>query len=159
MEKIKDFLNEIESHISVILLVAMLVILFKQVVLRYVFNNANAWSEELARYMFIWFTYLSASVCVLKNRHIRIDTLINVWPKVLRPFIVITGNLIFLAYCVVTAYYGAIFTQVLIGTGRISLGLQMPMWIVFAVIPVCNTAMAIRLIQNMVNQLRTPKEA
>jgi TRAP-type C4-dicarboxylate transport system permease small subunit len=129
-----------------------------QVILRYVFRASNAWSEELSRYLFIWFTYLSACVCVYKNTHIRIDTLLKVWPKMLRPAIMVIGNLLFLAFCVITTYYGVIYTQSLMAGGRVSLGLQLQMWIVFAVIPVCNTAMALRLIQNMVKNFRSYKE-
>jgi len=159
VEKLKNWANEIENNLSAGLLASILIILFMQVVLRYVFRASNAWSEELARYMLIWFAYLSASVCVYKNAHIRIDTLLSIWPKALRPAIVVVGNLIFFAFCVVSTYHGWLFTRTLMATGAVSLGLGLEMWIVFAVIPVGNVAMAIRLIQHTVKTFRKPKAA
>jgi len=151
---LKKWIDEMESNICSVLLVAILVILFSQVVLRYGFNAATAWSEELARYLFIWFAYLSASMCALNNTHIRIDTLVNVWPKIVRPYMLLVGNLIFVAFCVFTTYYGWLFTHSLMESGQISLGLGIEMWIVFAALPVCNLLMIIRIVQSSIRIMK-----
>ena len=46
----------------VLLFAAMVVACTAQVIWRYLFNDPLVWSEELARYLFIWISYLSAWV-------------------------------------------------------------------------------------------------
>jgi len=148
VEQLKKGLNSIEANASAILLMLMLAILFAQVVLRYIFNAPTAWSEEVARYMFIWFAYLSASMCALSNTHIRIDTMVMIWPRIIRPYMFFVGNLIFFLFCLFTTYYGWLFTRSLMDAGQISVALGMEMWIVFAALPVCNLLMMIRILQS-----------
>ena len=45
--------------------------------MRYFFGNAIKWSEELARYIFLWQIWLGASYGVKKSKHIRIDIIFN----------------------------------------------------------------------------------
>ncbi len=59
----------------VALLVVMVLVAFVQVVLRYVFNNPLSWSEEVARWSFVWMTFVGAALGVKRNSHVRIDNL------------------------------------------------------------------------------------
>jgi len=154
MERLKRWFNDLESNVGFLVLLSILAVLFLQVVLRYVFRSSNTWSEEVARYLLIWFAYISASLCVLTNSHIRIDSLLNVWPKALRPVIVIIGNLVFLAFSLFSIYHGYLFTRTLMETGQISLGLRLEMWIVYLCIPVCNTLISIRLVQVIIRTIK-----
>ena len=43
---------------------------FGQVVFRYVFNSPMTWSEELARYLFIWCAFLGWVVASRRNSHL-----------------------------------------------------------------------------------------
>ena len=52
------FLNEhLEEFFIIPLMFAMSIIIFIQVVMRYAFQNSLTWSEELARYLFVWLVY------------------------------------------------------------------------------------------------------
>ena len=62
MKKILKWLDDnIELYICVFLMSFMTLLVFVQVVMRYVFNNSLSWSEELARYTFIWLIYIGIS--------------------------------------------------------------------------------------------------
>ena len=54
-------LKKIDEHLEDILLVTLLslmsLIIFVQVIMRYLMRNSLSWSEELARYLFIWSIY------------------------------------------------------------------------------------------------------
>ena len=76
------------------LIFAMSIIIFIQVVCRYVFQNSLTWSEEMARYMFVWLVYFSVSYTARREKHIRIDAAINLYPKKARPYIEILSEVI-----------------------------------------------------------------
>ncbi|MGI6454589.1 MAG: TRAP transporter small permease [bacterium] len=46
-----------------------------QVFTRYVLNNPSSWTEELARYMLIWVSFLGAAYAVRLKMHLSIDVL------------------------------------------------------------------------------------
>jgi TRAP-type transport system small permease protein len=64
----------------VLCLVAMVVMVFGNVVLRYAFNSGITISEEMSRYCFIWLTYLGAMVAMREGGHLGVDTLIKALP-------------------------------------------------------------------------------
>ncbi len=76
-----------EEFIIIPLIFAMSFIIFIQVITRYVFHNSLTWSEELARYLFVWLVYFSVSFTARRQKHIRIDAAINLYPKAMRPII------------------------------------------------------------------------
>ncbi len=61
----------------VILLAAMVVMVFGNVVLRYGFNSGITFSEELSRWAFVWMTFLGAIVALKDNGHLGTDMLVG----------------------------------------------------------------------------------
>ena len=60
--KVLRFLDDnLEKMLCTITLALMSAIIVLQVFFRYVLNNSLAWSEELARYLFIWTIYIGIS--------------------------------------------------------------------------------------------------
>ncbi|QDY99703.1 TRAP transporter small permease [Nitratireductor mangrovi] len=87
-------------------LVAMSVIVFWQVFLRYVLNWGNAWTELSANLIMSWFIFLGAAVGVRENFHLGFDVLLYVLPggskKVLRTL----SDLVVCAFALGMIYYG-----------------------------------------------------
>ncbi len=63
-------------------LVAMVVMVFGNVVLRYGFNSGITLSEELSRWLFVWMTFLGAVVALADRTHLGTDALVSrlPWP-------------------------------------------------------------------------------
>lgn len=61
-------------------MVAMVLMVFGNVVLRYAFNSGITVSEEMSRYCFIWLTYIGAMVAMRDGAHLGVDTLIKILP-------------------------------------------------------------------------------
>jgi TRAP-type transport system small permease protein len=64
----------------VLCLLAMVIMVFGNVVMRYAFNSGIVISEELSRYAFIWLTYIGAMVAMREGGHLGVDTLVKHLP-------------------------------------------------------------------------------
>ncbi|OHD82468.1 MAG: C4-dicarboxylate ABC transporter permease [Spirochaetes bacterium RIFOXYC1_FULL_54_7] len=60
-------------YIAKLMMVAMVLIIFTNVVLRYVFNSGLMWSEEVALLLAVWFIFIAMSLGVKQNLHINIS--------------------------------------------------------------------------------------
>ena len=58
-------------------LAAMVVLVFGNVVLRYVFNSGIAMSEELSRWFFVWLTFLGAIIALREHAHLGSEMLVG----------------------------------------------------------------------------------
>ena len=103
--------EHLEEFFIIPLMFAMSIIIFIQVIMRYVFQNSLTWSEELARYMFVWLVYFAVSFTARREKHIRIDAAINLYPKKIRPYIEILSEIIVLAFSVFIAITGVTVFQ------------------------------------------------
>ena len=61
----------------VVSMVAMVIMVFGNVVLRYGFNSGIDVSDEMSRYCFIWLTYIGAMVAMREKGHLGVDTLVK----------------------------------------------------------------------------------
>ena len=61
----------------VVAMVAMVTMVFGNVVLRYGFNSGITVSDEMSRYCFIWLTYIGAMVAMREGGHLGVDTLVK----------------------------------------------------------------------------------
>jgi TRAP-type C4-dicarboxylate transport system permease small subunit len=61
----------------VLLLAAMVLMVFGNVVLRYGFNSGITFSEELSRWGFVWLTFLGAIIAVKEGGHLGTDVLVG----------------------------------------------------------------------------------
>jgi TRAP-type C4-dicarboxylate transport system permease small subunit len=63
--------------LMVLLLVGMVVMVFGNVVLRYLFDTGIDISEELSRFFFVWLTFIGAVVVGRENAHLGVETLVT----------------------------------------------------------------------------------
>ncbi|MGM5026896.1 TRAP transporter small permease [Tardiphaga sp. 215_C5_N2_1] len=63
--------------VMAVLLAAMVVLVFGNVVLRYVFNSGIAISEELSRWLFVWMVFLGAIVGLREHAHLGVDSFVK----------------------------------------------------------------------------------
>lgn len=153
--KVLKYLDEhLEPIICVTLLAAMSILIVVQVFFRYVLQNSLSWSEELARYMFIWLIYIGISYGVKMRKHICVDAVYAMMPKKIKPFYGIIGDLCFLAFAVLVVYYGINVMMQVTAQGQLSPAAQMPMGVVYSASWVGMVLTSIRLIQNIVTDIK-----
>jgi len=63
------------------LLLAMVAMVFGNVVLRYVFNSGIVVSEELSRFCFVWLTFIGGVVAMREGTHLGMDNVVSKLPR------------------------------------------------------------------------------
>ncbi len=93
------------------MLVAMVIIICYQVVLRFVFNQSPSWSEEIAIVLMIWFGILSIPIGVKHNLHIGIEFLYSKCPPPVQYVVSRAIYLLLAGFGVFMIVYGLELTQ------------------------------------------------
>lgn len=77
MNKFEQVFVAINRWMLIVLLAAMSIIVFLNVVMRYMTDASIPWSEEVSRHMMIWLTFLGGGLVLRSGGHIAIDNLQN----------------------------------------------------------------------------------
>ncbi|MDO7786038.1 TRAP transporter small permease [Desulforamulus aquiferis] len=151
-------LKKIDEHFEEYLLSAILstavVLIAVQVFMRYVLEASPSWTEELARYLFIWMVYIGISYGVKKQRHIKVDVIMLILSERAKKSIIIISNFLFIIFCLVIIQQGTAVAIKLLSFGQTSPALSIPMGYVYLASPIGLSLSIIRLIQNIILQIR-----
>lgn len=139
--------NRAEEGLLIASLVFNVVLIFVQVIMRTVFRNSLSWSEELARYIFIWQIWLGTSIAVRENEHIRVTLIYSfVKNKFMQRIIHIISDGIWFAFSVFMVINGNMLLQSMISRNATSSGLRIPLVFVYLVLPLASLLVCIRLL-------------
>lgn len=153
LKKIDTVVTNIEEWSLFIIVMAALLSLFANVVLRYGFNYTLAWSEELVRIVIIYSTFVGASVAVKQRAMIRIDAIVQIFPK-LKSGLTIYTNLLMLIFAGMMVYYGYQMTHLQFITHQKTIIMQIPLVIIYAIMPVMGIMVFIRTVQVIIQDIR-----
>lgn len=133
MRKVINFFDEhFEEYLLIAILAVMSVVICYQVFMRYVMQASLSWSEELARYLFIWMAYIAISYGVKKKQHVCVEAFTLIFPEKHRYIFDIIGDVVFGAFACLVLYYSWGVLQGQIKMGQTSPGIQAPMFIIYA---------------------------
>jgi len=149
MDIIKKILNNIEEIIVVPLVGTMAAVIILQVIFRYIVKGSLPWSEELARYLMVWVTFVGASIGVKKGAHVGIEAFVLILPPKAKTFVKYLGIIISIVFCIIVlnASLGIVHRQII--SHQVSPAMRIPMWWAYGAIPVGTFLMTIRFIQSL----------
>ncbi|EIE48666.1 C4-dicarboxylate ABC transporter [Salipiger aestuarii] len=151
----------IDDHFEEVILVALMAIMTAliggQIFMRYVMQASLSWSEELARYCFIWMAYISVSYAVKKDVHISTTAFVTMLPPRGIVMARILSHLIFAGFAFLVVYEGIALVEKLFGFGQRSSSLGLLMGYVYLA-PVVGFALVLfRLAQRILIELSALK--
>ncbi len=150
--------EKFEESILVVSLIMTVSIVFAQVVMRYVFKSSLSWSEELARYIFLYQIWLGASYAVKRRNHLRIEIVKNNLSPRNKIIFDTFALLIWLAFSIFLAYKSFILTLTISQRGQLSPSMRMPMGYAYASVPIGSGLMCIRLVQQIYLNIKSLDE-
>lgn len=135
-----------EEFIMSFALWAIVVVMFLQVIMRYVFRASIFWSEELSRYCFIWFAFMGMSHGAYANSHIRLDFIKVAFPKLER-HIDLIGDLLFLIFTIYMIKPGINVMNLLMVKAQPSPAMGIPMHFIYVSLLIGIILALLRIIQ------------
>jgi len=142
---IKKFLDNFEEYFCVWTLALMTAIVFLQVIMRYVFANSLSWSEELARFIFLWLSWIGASYAVKTRDHFRVEMfadMIKGKNRIIFEYVIL---IVWFVFSLLLVWYGTKLLIFLSDTGQVSAAMDIPMTWPYAAVPVGCLLMCVRL--------------
>ncbi|KXG44369.1 TRAP transporter small permease [Tepidibacillus decaturensis] len=158
MSILKKIDRYFEESIIVVLFSAMVVLTFAQVTSRFVFHLSLGWSEEISRYLFVWLVYLSASMAAKHRRHIRVEIIDQLFPRKISRWFGLLSDILWIAFSLFVAFYGYKLVVLISGNGQLSPAVQLPMGLVYMIIPFGFLLIAFRVLQGIAARFRGDNE-
>jgi TRAP-type C4-dicarboxylate transport system permease small subunit len=152
IERLSRTLNNWIEYVLFGLGFTMSIVVAVQVFCRYVLNHSLFWSEELARYLLVWLTFLGASVAYRRNIHPGIDIVYARMPASFQKTISIVIHLISMVLFGVMIIYGIQFSYFV--RLQISPALYLPKWIIFSIIPISGLVFMIHGVTFLIDEIK-----
>ncbi|MEJ2452950.1 MAG: TRAP transporter small permease [Candidatus Thiodiazotropha sp.] len=140
-------LNRAEEGIISLLLVAMTLLVFVEVVMRFVFDSGFLWAQELTLHLSAWFVLFGVSYGLKVGAHIGVDAFIKKLPEIGQRVFSVIAVLLSLAYCGLFIYGSWIY---LAKMKKIQIELEdLPIqtWIAHSILVIGLVFLSIRLLQ------------
>ena len=127
--------------LAVTLFTAMFLCVVAQVVFRYFLNSPLVWSDELARYLFVWCALLGWIVAARRRAHLSVGMLAGRLPPRGRAAVHLAGALAGAIFAGVLVWYG---TQIMRRNADVeTVTLFFSMGVVYAVVPLAGLAVGL----------------
>ena len=149
IQKVDKCLSMIENAVIILGLSAMFLILLAQVIMRYVFSRPLTWSEEAARFIFVYVSFIGIIYAYRQTGHIRMEVVVNLFPQAVRRGLEVLINLGTIAlFCYMIPFS---FRFIGIQAGVKATATHIPMSIVYTALPL---GMALSCVRLLISSLR-----
>lgn len=152
MKKALDVLEKAIEMLMAVLIGVFTLLILVQVVSRYVFNNTVTWSEQAARYLFIWLIFLGMPILYRHGEHVGFTMVVERFPRKVQDIIGIVIHILVLVFCVFWLVQAFKFCGQVSGKKMVGLGL--PQIYVHACQPTGAILMIIYVLESIVNNFR-----
>ena len=126
LHRVSDITNQIVSYLGITIFVVLILACVTQVFCRFVLNNSLSWTEELARYCFIWMHMLGASLLIESSSHATVTAVLDLLHGAVRKLVDVVVELIIFFNGTVMLYAGAQLAYS--SRANLSTAMSLPMW-------------------------------
>ncbi|WP_179134440.1 TRAP transporter small permease [Oceanobacillus timonensis] len=153
-KKISWLYYHAEEIISGFLLASLIIILFVQVIGRYLFNTSFAATVELIQFAFLGLIYITASLGAKKGVHIRVTAHLKLLPEKIRNILAMVTDLIWISFNIFVVYQGLIMFNQMTSNSLYSPVMGWDMKYIFLIIPIGFLLQTIRIVESWMYTIR-----
>ncbi|MCH7693457.1 MAG: TRAP transporter small permease [Proteobacteria bacterium] len=146
-----------ERYLLLVFYTLVVVVIGVEVIRRFVLSFSSIWGEEIARFAFIYLTWIGASAGVKNRSHIRIDVIYSWVPERHHVWLYILADVATMAFAVVALYYSLIPIITSINFDSVTDGLRINRSFFLVAVPLGFTMTLVRLVQNIRRDLSDHK--
>lgn len=154
MKMIKKLADNFEGYCCAVMLAAMSVVVFLQVIFRFIIKASLPWSEELSRYLLVYITYFGCAYGIKSGAHLGVEAFVLILPKKLQRFLNILVQLGGMVVCLLILKFGADIVASQMQSGQLSPAMRLPMWTIYSAIPIGMAFCVIRYIGEIIKAVK-----
>lgn len=109
LQKFETGFLAINRWALILMLAAMSIIIFANVVLRYTTNQSIEWAEEVSRHLMIWITFIGCGPVLRYGGHIAVENLQDALPRPAAQALRVVIALLLFALFGFFVYYGLVY--------------------------------------------------
>ncbi len=152
MRAVEQRLFEAIRVITALMLIFTVVLVFGEVILRYGLNRSLGWAEELLRYLLVWMTFLGSYLAIKSNEHLGIGLFFQWLPRKWQQPLDAVANLLLLLF--LAAFSVLSFQYTFKFFADESTTLEVPMGLIYAILPIGGVLMFCQSLMNRLNRRR-----
>ena len=155
LKKLAHVYDKLEEYLLVYTMAACVVIVFAQVLCRYVLNQSLSWSEELTQYLFVWLIWLGTSLAAKYKEHIALTIVLDALSEKGRCVLDVIIKLIWIGICVFMLVVGIDVVSAMFERGRTSFSMPwLHVWVVYLAVPFSQGILTLRLFFQMLDDIK-----
>ncbi|NOI26440.1 TRAP transporter small permease [Vibrio mediterranei] len=139
--------DNLEAALGGLLLAGIVILITVQVVMRYVFQNALSWSEELTLWTFIWFIWIGIAYAFKERKHVKVTFFQDLLPAKAKRVLEILIDVAIVAFLLTMAYQSYKLITLPYVLSQKSVVLNLPIAIMYASAPIGSLLSVFRIIQ------------
>ncbi len=149
MKKLDRILDLYETGAFIFLLSLMTVVVFAQVICRYIIHSSIPWSEELSRYCMLFTVYIGVGAGLKAGTHTGVDAFVQALPAEAKKIVILIEKILVLGLSIAFFVISVQMTMQNFATGQKSATLFIPIAYAYAAIPLGFAGGIIRSLQNL----------
>ncbi|WP_308588619.1 TRAP transporter small permease [uncultured Oscillibacter sp.] len=158
MKTVKKIAGNFEGYCCAVMIGLMCVVVFLQVVFRFILKASLPWSEELSRYLQVYITFFGTAYGIKTGAHLGIEAFTLLLPKTGRKVLGILTQVVGMGVCALIMKFGADIVLAQMASGQVSPAMRIPMWTVYIAIPIGMAFCILRYIVEICRAVKTFRE-
>lgn len=144
-----------ERYLLLPLYALIVVTVLFEVFRRFALSYSSIWGEEIARYAFIYVSWIAASACVKDRTHIKLDIVLHFANQRWKAFLFLIGDILMFIMACIAFYWSIEPIHVSLEFGSVTDGLRISKAWFLAAVPLGFGMMIIRVIQTTIDDWRS----
>lgn len=141
------WLEKLEEFLIIVLMAAMAMVTFGQVIARYVFNYSFVWALEVTGVMFAWLIFIGMSYGVRVGAHIGVDAAVRLLGPRATRVVGVVAALLCIGYAVIITWGGYQYVARMKEVGILMQDVPIAQWIPRLIMPIGFALLAFRFVQ------------
>ncbi len=129
-------LEKIEKVVSCICVSAMAILVFANVIARYVFNHSLAFSDEMSTYLFVLMSFMGTAIAARRKAHLGLSIVTDRVSPQARKIILTVMYVISAFFCLLVIIFGVQMVISQYQLGQETASMQWPEWIYGSFVPI-----------------------